>query len=36
MSVDDSMLRIPVLELDKIPLDKKIIEMSKAKSQRSN
>ena len=34
MSVDDSMLRIPVLELDKIPLDKKIIEMSKVKSQR--
>ncbi|MBC7112531.1 MAG: hypothetical protein H5T34_00675 [Candidatus Methanomethyliales bacterium] len=36
ISVDDSMLRIPVLELDKIPLDKKIIELSKVKSKKSS
>ncbi|MCX8181918.1 MAG: hypothetical protein N3D12_02240 [Candidatus Methanomethyliaceae archaeon] len=35
ISVDDNMLRIPLIELDRIPLDQRIIEAAKAKSHRS-
>ncbi|MEM3365155.1 MAG: hypothetical protein QXM93_01905 [Candidatus Methanomethyliaceae archaeon] len=33
ISVDESMLRVPIMELDRIPLDQRIIEISKVKSE---
>jgi len=35
ISVDESLLRIPLLELDRIPLDQRIIEISKSRSSHS-